>query len=273
VNQLDAQGADGALYAVAAVDPGTVGQVAKIGVVVPQPGTLVVPEVDLREYGLQDGGTVALDAGRGARDFTVVATGLAQPMMIAASDAAPGANTVWVRAADDADDRQLRELQREVAAVAEAAAPGVEVTGTVALRATMNSIIDTLLMVVGGLLSIAVLIALIGVGNTMALSVIERRRESALLRVVGLARAGLRTLLVWESALVAAVAAVLGVGLGILFGIAGTASLFGIGNVALDAMPWLPLAGIVLAAGAAGIVAAVVPARQAMKAAPVEALG
>ena len=65
------------------------------------------------------------------------------------------------------------------------------------------------------LLAVAVVIALLGVGNTLALSVVERRQESGLLRALGLTRGQLRAVLAWEALLVAGVAAVLGVVLGL----------------------------------------------------------
>ena len=66
--------------------------------------------------------------------------------------------------------------------------PSAQVTGLVTLRDQINEVLDLLLLVVTGLLGIAVVIALIGVGNTLALSVVERRQENGLLRALGLTR-------------------------------------------------------------------------------------
>ena len=130
------------------------------------------------------------------------------------------------------------------------------------------------LLVVTGLLGVAVLIALIGVGNTLALSVVERRQESGLLRALGLTRGQLRGLLAWEAVLVAGVAAVLGVLLGGGYGLAGAASVLGdVGSagVVLD-VPWSQVAAIVVVATVAGLLAAVLPARRAARTSPVAAL-
>lgn len=260
--------AGGTEFRVLAVDPASVTAVAKVDLQVPQPGTVLLWQDELAVFGVRAGDTVTVDGAA----LVVAATTHEQPAMaVAAGNAAP--DTVWVRVAPDLSDTEVAAVQRSVASVVEAQSPGADITGTVALRATIDTVINTMLIVVGGLLSVAVLIALIGVGNTMALSVIERRREAALLRVVGLSRASLRTMLVWEAVLVAAVAAALGVVMGVAFGIAGVASLVGVETVALGAMPWLQLLGIVLVAGVAGVLAALLPARRAMRAEPVEALG
>ncbi len=126
---------------------------------------------------------------------------------------------LWIRLVDGLSDDDQRAVRDEIASLAEQLAPGSDVGGSLLMRATLDTVLDTLLMIVAGLLSVAVVIALIGVGNTMALSVLERRRESGLLRAVGLTRAGLRSLLLWEAVLIAGVASALGVVLGLAFGI------------------------------------------------------
>ena len=70
-----------------------------------------------------------------------------------------------------------------------------------------QKVIDTILAVIIGLLAVAVVIALIGVANTLSLSVIERRRESATLRAIGLSRSQLRWMLAIEGMLIAGVGA------------------------------------------------------------------
>lgn len=74
--------------------------------------------------------------------------------------------------------------------------------------------LDALVLLATALLGVAALIAVIGVGNTLGLSVLERSRESALLRALGLQRRQLRTILAVEAVLLALVAAVVGVGAG-----------------------------------------------------------
>lgn len=81
--------------------------------------------------------------------------------------------------ADDLDEEQSGQVIQDITDLASQAVPGVDVSGLISVRQAIDSILTALLLVVTGLLGIAVLIALIGVGNTLALSVIERRQENA----------------------------------------------------------------------------------------------
>ena len=105
--------------------------------------------------------------------------------------------------------------------------PDAEVTGGLAERAAYQGIFDVMLLVATVLLAVAVLIALVGVGNTVSLSVLERAREHGLLRALGLRRSQLAAMLGTEAALLALAAAVLGLGLGIGYGFAGTMTVLG----------------------------------------------
>ena len=78
--------------------------------------------------------------------------------------------------------------------------------------------IDQVLTMVNVMVALAVVIALIGIANTLALSVFERTRELGLVRAVGMTRRQLRRMVRYEAALVATFGATLGVGLGLLFG-------------------------------------------------------
>ena len=77
---------------------------------------------------------------------------------------------------------------------------------------------DDTLAIVNVMVALAVIIALIGIANTLALSVFERTRELGLVRAVGMTRRQLRRMVRFEAALVATFGAVLGVGIGLLFG-------------------------------------------------------
>ncbi|WP_322937627.1 FtsX-like permease family protein [Nocardioides bizhenqiangii] len=124
-----------------------------------------------------------------------------------------------------------------------------------------------------GLLAIAVVIALVGIANTLGLSVLERGREHALLRALGLTRRQLRTMLGAEAVLLSAVATLLGTGLGVVFAWAGVRALVepaieGAGVV----LPWEQLAVVLLVSGIAALLAAVLPARRAARVAPAAGL-
>jgi putative ABC transport system permease protein len=174
---------------------------------------------------------------------------------------------LWVRLDDSADAAQV--LQDVQDALPDAR---VNVVSAAAQRQGYEHIISSLLAVVVGLLAVAVVIALIGVANTLSLSVIERRRESATLRAIGLTRRQLRWMLAVEGMLIAVVGAVLGAVLGLLYGWAGAATAFGQTNELRLAVPWADLALVLVVALVAGLAASVLPARAAARTSPVAAL-
>ncbi|WP_051467010.1 ABC transporter permease [Actinomadura oligospora] len=112
------------------------------------------------------------------------------------------------------------------------------------------------------LLALSVVIAAIGVANTLALSVFERTRELGLLRAVGVDRGQLRRMIRLESILIALFGAVLGLLIGLGFGIALQHAMAGLGFDVL-VVPVVPLALCAVLAGVIGVAAAVWPARRA----------
>ncbi|MDG4781863.1 ABC transporter permease [Micromonospora sp. WMMD961] len=131
-------------------------------------------------------------------------------------------------------------------------------------------VLSSLIWIAVGLVSMTVLIAVVGVGSTTALSVVERVRESGLLRAIGLSRAGLRTMLTVESGLYGVIGATIGLLLGIPYGWLAIRAL-GV-NAPLTA-PVLPLAGLFVALVGLTALAGVLPARRAARVSPVVALG
>jgi putative ABC transport system permease protein len=114
------------------------------------------------------------------------------------------------------------------------------------------------------MLAFAVLIALIGIANTLALSIYERTRELGLLRAVGMTRNQVRSSVRWESVIISVFGAVLGLAVGLFFGWAVFAALRDEGFTEFAAAPGQLIVVVVLAA-IAGIGAAVFPARRAAK--------
>ncbi|TJZ81502.1 FtsX-like permease family protein [Rhodococcus oryzae] len=262
---------------VTGVDPAEAAMALRVSITLPKPGQIAVSPKQLDELGVRAGEPIDVRGAGTTRSLTVVeGTEGPPPLMVrgdlAAVTANPAVDSLWVRFADGLTDDEIATVQKEVTSLATDSVPTAEIGGAVSMRAALNSVLDTMLMIVVGLLSVAILIAVIGVGNTMALSVIERRRESGLLRSIGVTRAGLRTLLIYEAVLVSVVASVLGVVLGLAFGLAGTASVFGVDDLVLPSLPWLALAATVLVGGIAGVIAALLPARSAAKVPPVEAM-
>ncbi len=148
-----------------------------------------------------------------------------------------------------------------------------EVTGAIIEAVAMESVLNVLLAITTALLGVAVLIALIGVSNTLGLSVLERTRESALMRALGLQARSLRLMLLIEALLLAVVGVAVGVAAGIYFGWLGAIALAR--QVAADVrlVVDLPLTlGMVAVAILAAALASVLPGRRAAKASPTEAL-
>lgn len=192
---------------------------------------------------------------------------LVTPATMAAMGIDLPTNEIWLRLTDDADTvAVMDEVQSVLSDVP------VQVMGAALERAAFEDIVDTLLAVVLGLLAAAVVIALIGVANTLSLSVIERRRESATLRAIGLSRGQLRASLALEGCLIAGVGAVLGIGLGLAYGWTGSMTVLrAMGEVSLE-VPWRDLGIALVVAIVAGLLASVLPARSAARTSPVEAL-
>jgi putative ABC transport system permease protein len=121
------------------------------------------------------------------------------------------------------------------------------------------------------LLAFAVIIALMGIVNTLALSVYERTRELGLLRALGLGRKQTRRMVRWESVMIALFGGILGLVLGVLFGWALVTSLSDEG-VEVVQVPFGSLVTFLIAAGLAGVLAAIGPARRAAKLDVLEAI-
>jgi putative ABC transport system permease protein len=118
-----------------------------------------------------------------------------------------------------------------------------------------------------------VAIALVGVGSTLGLSVLERTREHALLRAIGLTRRQLRRTLAVEAVLLAGVAGLLGVALGLGYAWVGVRTMIGgVIEEVTFVVPVGQLAAVVGVAAVAGLLAGVLPARRAARVAPASGL-
>ncbi|HEY0534973.1 MAG TPA: ABC transporter permease, partial [Actinoplanes sp.] len=136
-------------------------------------------------------------------------------------------------------------------------------------RDQINSELNILLAIAVGLMGLTVLIAVVGVGTTTALSVVERIREAGLLRAVGLSRGGLRAMLTTEAALYGVIGALLGLVLGVPYAWLAVAAL-GV-NAPLTLPIWQLLAVFVVLVLLTAV-AGVLPARRAARVSPVAAL-
>jgi putative ABC transport system permease protein len=129
----------------------------------------------------------------------------------------------------------------------------------------VGSEIDQMLTMVYGLLAVAVLIGLMGVGNTLALSIHERTRELGLLRAVGQTRCQLRSTVGWESIIVAVFGTIGGLSVGSFLGWGLMRAINAQEGFGVFAVPASSLAVILGLAAVAGVLAAVRPARRAAR--------
>jgi putative ABC transport system permease protein len=140
-------------------------------------------------------------------------------------------------------------------------------------KAGLTHGIDHILDLIGALLGLAVLIALCGISNTLTLSVIERTRESALMRALGLTRGQLRLMLLTEALLMAVLAIALGIALGVTFGSAMMhAFSASAGSLGVLSVPYRTIALYALIGSGAALAAAVLPARRAARTSVVSAM-
>lgn len=163
--------------------------------------------------------------------------------------------------AKNADGVSMDEARAELDSIA-AAFPQVDVEDRETFADSQEGQLDSILAIINGMVGFSVLIALLGIANTLALSVFERTREIGLLRAVGMSRRQTRSMIRWEAAIVAVFGAGLGVVLGIIFGYGVTTALPA-SFVNDFAVPWGTLLIYVAVAGVAGLVAAFLPARRA----------
>jgi putative ABC transport system permease protein len=143
-------------------------------------------------------------------------------------------------------------------------APGTTVQDQAAYKAAQTKTINQLLALVYVLLALAIVIALLGIGNTLALSIFERTRELGVMRAVGMTRSQLRSTIRWESVIVALQGTLLGLVVGIFFGWALVQSQKNSG-ISVFHLPYQTLIIMIVLAALAGVAAAILPSRRAAK--------
>jgi putative ABC transport system permease protein len=230
------------------------------------------------DHGYRRGDTIVWQVPSGSRSYRVVGTyepngAMFAPCLVTlrtfgAAGYAAQDNVVYlslrsgVRASDveTAINQQIAKL------------PTVTVKNQREYAAEQRKPIDQLVTMIYALLGLALVIAVLGVVNTLGLSVIERTREIGLLRAIGLSRAQLRRMVGLESVVISVLGALLGVGMGLVFGVTLMASLRDQG-LTVTRVPFGSLLGYVLAAAVIGVVAALLPARRAARLDVLTAIG
>ncbi|WP_328504066.1 ABC transporter permease [Streptomyces sp. NBC_00457] len=142
--------------------------------------------------------------------------------------------------------------------------PQVDVRDIADYKELVRDQIAVLLYLVYALLGLAIIIAVLGVVNTLALSVVERTREIGLLRAIGLARRQLRRMIRLESVVIAVFGAVLGLALGLVWGVC-IQQVLALQGMQAFAIPWTTIIAVVIGSAVVGVVAALLPALRASR--------
>ncbi|MFI6288410.1 ABC transporter permease [Streptomyces sp. NPDC051018] len=143
--------------------------------------------------------------------------------------------------------------------------PGMSVMDKQDIRNLFGGLINTMLNIMYGLLAMALIIAVLGVINTLAMSVFERQQEIGMLRAIGLDRRRVKRMIRLEAVVISLFGAVIGIGLGSFLG-------WAIGETFRDSitgyelvLPWARIGIFLLLAGVVGVLAAMWPARSAAR--------
>lgn len=164
---------------------------------------------------------------------------------------------------DVAEDADLAAVQDDVTDVA-AQYLTLSVLDADEYTSQQTSQINTVLGLLYALLGLSLVIATLGVVNTLALSVVERTREIGLLRAIGLDRGQLRRVVTIESVATTVFGALLGIALGLAFGVAFQRALADEGLEVL-AIPWVTVIVVFVGSAVVGVVAALLPAWRATR--------
>ena len=254
----------------------------------PGPGEVMMDRTIADNHGFELGGVVMLEFEQaGEQPFTLAGT--AEGGAWAGLVAIPAAD--WVSRFGVEMDSQIDVKAAAGVSADELKAavepllgdlPNVEVLTLADQQSQAESQLNGLLNFILALLALTVLIGMLGVTNTMALSVFERTREIGLLRAVGLTRRTTRRMVRAEASIVSVFGALMGIGLGIFFGWVLIRALSDIG-LSIFVIPWLPasasVAGVLgslvfwlIATGVLGVLFAVFPARRAARLNVIEAI-
>jgi putative ABC transport system permease protein len=233
------------------------------------PGTVLVAAKTAADKGLSVGSTVPTDYPDGSSErLRVVGTYKANDLVgNYVLDSSVGTRfdqdlytAALVKVADGADAGQVRAaLERAIAPF-----PNVQLQDRSEFVGDITRQIDQLVQFFTLLLALSVLIAVLGIVNTLALSVLERTRELGLLRAVGMSRRQVKRMVRVESVLVAVFGGLLGLAVGAVFGVALQRALVDEGVSQLT-FPVGQLAAYLLLAAVAGVLAAWLPARRASR--------
>ena len=264
---------DGERQFVQAVDPQTFGEVEDIEITEGEntldPSSVLVGSS--QQEGRSIGDTLTLTSGGQSTDLTI--TGFYDEIAATQNDqllvsidaleslgAQAADNWVFVFLDEGADQEAVKA---DLESVIEGQ-PLVTLKDQQSYSDEQRASINQLLYLIYALLGLAIVIAILGIVNTLGLSVMERTREIGLLRAVGLSRGQLRRMIRLESITIALLGAVLGIGLGVVGGVAIQRALEEDGITVLS-IPWLQLLVFLVLAAVIGVLAALWPAFRASR--------
>ncbi|MFJ8947367.1 ABC transporter permease [Streptomyces sp. NPDC102395] len=214
------------------------------------------------DVAFKDGGRAALTVRAITSDEMVVDKGamyvsIATVAKHVPADRMPLDTLVFATAKEGQQDAAYKALKSSMHAY-----PQYKVRDQTDYKQALKDQIGQLLNLIYGLLALAIIVAVLGVVNTLALSVVERTREIGLMRAIGLSRRQLRRMIRLESVVIALFGALLGLGLGMGWGATAQQLLALEGLKVLD-IPWPTIIGVFLASAFVGLFAALIPAFRA----------
>jgi putative ABC transport system permease protein len=242
------------------------GSIASVGA-----GDVAVLKASADSHGWKIGDQLTLTSDLGTRTATI--TSVFDSRVINAPIIAPKALYDQIVPADqsivqtalvtDAPGATPASVRSDIVAVAKPYVV-ISVQNSAEFASSLAKQVDQVLVILYALLGLSIVIAVLGIVNTLALSVIERTREIGLLRAVGLGRTQLAGTVVVESVLTAVFGTVVGVGVGVALAAAMPTVFSSVGLTTL-AIPWASLVGMLVLAVVVGVLAAVWPAIRAAR--------
>ena len=242
------------------------------------PGAAAIDSSQLTRLHVSQGGTIAVSTPDGGTERLRVAAvyrggGVVPHVLLSVPDFTrgfrpAGAELVLINGASGVSTA----ASRTAVDTAVASDPLLTVHTLADLRAELASSVNGIIALFGVLMGLALLIALFGISNTLTLSVLERTRESALMRALGLTRGQLRRVLLTEALYMALIAALLGVSLGAAFAWTLVNSFLNHNGGGVISVPFAEIGLFVVIGAGAALLAGVLPARRAARVSPVSAM-
>jgi putative ABC transport system permease protein len=209
-----------------------------------------------------EGGTAKLRVGAVTTDDTTLDAGAMYISTATAKDHLKGDKlplnmALFMKAEDGKEKQAYAAMQRALDQY-----PQVKARDQADYKKLLEDQVGQLLNLVYGLLGLAIIVAILGVVNTLALSVVERTREIGLMRAIGMSRRQMRQMVRLESVVIALFGAVLGLGLGLVWGVTAQ-KLLELGGLKVLEIPWATIGWVFLGSALVGLIAALIPAYRA----------